>query len=144
MGLPSNQGNIFYWARPLITTERKREREKECVWERDDWELAGASVAMYGSSGLTYFFRFLWHLSFFSLHPPLSLFIVPSLALSRSLTLSSSFPCFLPFSFLCGSCIILFFHSRLPSSFPFLLPYSHVSVYKCVCVIRCYIFIYPL
>ena len=44
--------------------EREREREEEKVGgggsrQQADWELAGASVAMYGSSGLTYFFLFL-------------------------------------------------------------------------------------
>lgn len=35
MGLPSNQGNLFYWARPLITMEREGERETDCMWESE-------------------------------------------------------------------------------------------------------------
>lgn len=77
--------------------------ERGWDWEREAWELAGSSVAMYGSSGPTSFFPFSLT-PFFPLHLPLSTLVVLSLAFASFLPFPSLAPLFtsssLPLSFL--------------------------------------------
>lgn len=115
MGLPSNQGNIFYWARPLITRERAIESEGECERGRKESGRRRGGGQTERRLGFGWCLRcYVWliwaHLFFpFSLMPlsffpsiSFSLIIVPSLALPRSLTLPSFLLVFL-FPFLYGS-----------------------------------------
>ena len=154
MGLPSNQGNIFYRARPVKTTEKKRETARVCGRDRkregEEEKFGGGGLTSASRLGVGWCLRcYVWliwaHLFFpFSLTPlsfflsliSLSLFIVPSLALSRSLTLSSFLTFFLFLSSVAPVPPLFksFLHPS-PSSFPFLLLSSHVSVYmqECAC-----------
>lgn len=153
MGLPSNQGNLFYWARPLITMERERvwlyvresEKMKNIVgWVGWWWWLVGGGVQTERRLGVGWCLRcYVWliwaHLFFpFSLTPllfppslslSLSVFIVLSLARSCSLTLLS----FLSF--------FLFLTSEAPVStlsfILFLFPRRCVCVRASLCVGLC-------
>lgn len=142
MGLPSNQGNLFYWARPLITMEREGEGETDCMWESEKmgwvswwWWWMQGGVQKERRLGVGWCLRcYVWliwahlffpfsltPLLFFPFPPPPSLFIVLSLARSCSLTLLS----FLSF--------FLFLTSETPVSTLSFILFLFPSRYVCSC-----------
>lgn len=131
MGLPSNQGNLFYWARPLITMEREGERETDCMWESEKmgwvswwWWWMRGGVQKERRLGVGWCLRcYVWliwaHLFFpFSLTPLLFFpFPPPPLSVHCSqfssflLTHTSFLPLFLSFPYFWDSSINSVLHS---------------------------------
>lgn len=152
MGLPSNQGNLFYWARPLITMEREGERETDCMWESEKmgwvswwWWWMRGGVQTERRLGVGWCLRcYVWliwaHLFFpfsltpllFSPFPPLSVHC--SQFSSFLLTHTSFLPLFLSFPYFWDSSINSVLHSFPLSKSVRVLVQVCASVFVPVCI----------
>lgn len=131
MGLPSNQGNIFYWARPLITMKKERERGRGGPSSERRLGVGWCFRCYVWLFWAHLFFPFDTFLFFFPLHLSLSIHCSKFSSLSFA---HNSLSSFLSFPLCGGSCISPFFLSLFlrPPSFSFLLLSSRVCM--CVCV----------